>query len=223
MKKMLTDKMARWQNAKADVKKELEEKGYSKVARAGVRGGFSMIELIFVLLILGIILVFMYAKLSGGFSRTQADTVFSNEVDNIVRGALNYKNSSPNSGDTFSGLNGDEIVKYIISDKITADTTTTPHSIKSAKFPGCNYYVAPFASNQQFKLLVDCSAEKASQNWDNRKTQLFEEKIVKFVKDRSTTAATEDYAATAIGNANAALTGGGTTTDGIVGITAIGG
>lgn len=182
-----------------------------------------MMELIFVLLIIGALLFFLYTKLAGGYSRTQASTVLSNDVDAVIAGALNYKASSPNSGDTFQNLDGDELLKYMTVDKVTGDTTTNPHSVKSRKFAGCRYYVAPFAGDFQFKMLVDCSTEKANAGWDTRKTELLEEKIAKYVQDRSSTPVTIDYTATAIGNANAALTAGGTADDAIVGITGIGG
>lgn len=208
------------------VKKEFQTKGFKK--------GFTMIELIFVVIIIAVIAGVTVPKIMNNSSKTEISGVLGSDTESIYQAMNEWRSSSSISDGTFSNITSAGLGSYLPNSMVLVDPDGTPNNgdeyISSSGFNGSIHYRiisdTAVSAGDSIKLFVDMSAAKNNQNWGNSLVQYAENKLVglmvKYSSNPTVSGNTANIsagiAATALGGANAALTGGGNTSDGLVGL-----
>jgi len=202
--------------------------------KKGLRSGFTMIELIFVVIIIAVIAGVTVPKIMSNSSKTEISGVLGSDTESIYQAMNEWRSSASVSDGTFSNITTAGLGSYLPNNMSLVDPDGTSGNgdeyITSSGFNGnIRYYIISDTSataGDSIKLFVDMSRAKNAQNWGNSLTQYAENKLIGLmVKYSSNPSISGDVgnintgvAATAIGGANSAMTAGGTTYDGLVGL-----
>lgn len=210
----------------------------ASLAVKGLKKGFTMIELVFVIIIIAALAAISIPKIMNNSSKSEISGVLGSDTESIYQAMNEWRGSGSGTDGTFANLTTSGLGAYLPNSMSLVDPDGTPNSgdeyITSSGFNGnIHYQIASDTSvstGDSVKFFVDMTLVKNSQNWGDSLVQYAENKVtalmVKYSSNPSVAGAAANIAsgvsATSIGSANAALTGGGTTTDGLVGLRKIG-
>jgi len=185
--------------------------------------GFTMMEIIFVLIVLGVLVALVFPTVIGGKNKATIGATVTNDMKLIGQALTEWRGNSANSNGTYSNLTTSEIVAYLPS-SMTYDNATD--TIKSSGLNGgISYQVISDNINSDgdsVKIYVDFSKVINDQSLDERTISYGEtdamNKIVSIATDKTTARNGMASDATALGNANADFDRGGNDTDGYCGV-----
>ena len=200
--------------------------------KRGMRKGFTLIELITVIVIIAGLLYLVYTRVSASKEMEQISSAIRNDSNLIIQALTKYKDQNPAADSTYKGISAEALSYYtegaLVYDQNNKVLTSSGLKLQEKnadgkKLGGCSYKFAPDTysgkNNYAVKIFMDCSQAAAKYNW-NSETKKKAEKIFNdvFVSKSPSKEKTTDYKAKDIGNANQGFTTGGTTTDALVGM-----
>lgn len=204
---------------------------FSKTKK-GFRKGFTMIELIAVVVIIGGLIYLVYSRVSATKQMEQISSAIRNDTNMIIQALMKYKDQDPSADSTYKGINAEALSYYtegaLVYDQTKKVITSSglklqEKNVDGKKLGGCSYKFAPDTysgkNNYSVKVVMDCSQAVAKYSWNTEMSKKAEKIFNDAIMAKSnSTEKTTDYTAKDIGNANAGFTTGGTTTDAIVGV-----
>ena len=135
-----------------------------KHERTGMRKGFTIIEIVIVIAIIGAMMAIFGNKLFGFFEKADMQTTLNTDADMIFTAATNYKNSSPLADNTYKGITAEQLSKYVSDKMIFNDTTKELESL--GLNGGCSYSLAQTPGDQNsYFMKVDCTDAMNASNW----------------------------------------------------------
>ena len=157
-----------------------------------MKKGFTIIEIVIVIAIIGAMMAIFGNKLFGFFEKADMQTTLNNDVDMVFQGITNYKNSSPKSNNRFDNLTSTELSKYV-SDKMILNNGKLD-SLGLAQ--GCNYTVESTDEDgdskfTEYKVLVDCTAASSDLSWTSQSIGRMQDIIERAFNDRTNSANAE--------------------------------
>lgn len=214
-------------------KEDLEAK---LVSTKGLRKAFTMVELIFVIVIMAVLIAVIAALYFSFFTKNDMKAAITNDAQAISIGLIEYKTSSPYAtpagsyggiGATYVARAVSEKMDIVDADNNLGTSQPTLDYLKSLGVNGdCKYFIAAATSatgtnDRAAKVLMDCSDAIVNKGWTNRDAIQAEDVFAEAWRKRSIATPTIVSLATAIGAANVAPTGGGEIDDGIIAVTGI--
>lgn len=193
-----------------------------KVAGAA-RGGFTFVELIFTIIIIGILGYAVVKVVAPSTVSMKIDEAAMKDADAVATGLMRYREKSSTSNGTFSGANAEAIEPHIMAEMPVVGTGATSYLESMYYGDSVKIYVASDtdsdANNRRAKVFVDASAAAAENEWGTKGCKLYQENLIKALKDKfslitvvhTATAITDDMSASAAGAT-------GTNDDAIIGI-----
>jgi len=186
-----------------------------------MRKGFTLMEVIFVVIIIAMIASFTIPKILSNSDKTQIASVLGSDVKSLYQAASEWKRSSTDSDGTWSNLDNAKLEAYLPAN-MSYDSTN--NYIVSSGFSGSIHYkvLSDKISNDgdSFKVLIDMSKAKDNSKWNDNVVKYAETKannlIAKIANNTNSVVKSKD--AKDIGNANDDFTTGGTDTDAISGV-----
>jgi len=189
----------------------------SKSINKNFKKGFTLIEIIIVVVIIGILVSLFYPSIMSNKDKAIINSTVGNDVKLLSGAITEWKTTSPDSNGSYSSLTTDKIVPYLPS-SMTYDGTSI-HS--SGLNGGIAYQIESDKINtngDSFKVYSDFTAAITNNNYDDRIKTYAEtvamDKWKKLSTDKTAGDTTVVGDATAIGSANDVFTTGGTTKDG---------
>jgi len=190
---------------------------------SGFRRGLTMLELIFVgvLVALGTILVIKVVLPT--YTDNKIHSVVNTDISQIVKAAARWKMTDTASDGTYNNITTNSLCPYLPA-KMKCDGDGYIYS--SGFNGGIKYQIASSkikTDGDSFKIFADATTAAANNHWDNKTKMEFEKAFTNAAVHFSTqpSSATIDTKATALGDANAAFTDGGTDNDGEAGVLGI--
>lgn len=201
---------------------EVDEKGKAK----NMKGGFSLLEIIFAVILVGIVASLTIPNLISGKDKTEISSVLGSDMKNLAEAVTEWKGTdTANSDGTYSAVTNALLEPYlppslrldggdIVSTGINAGTN------KGIKYTILSDTTGGGSTGDSFKIYVDFSDIISAKNLDDRVVQYAEKTAMNSISKISTNVAgtIQEGDATAIGAANATLTVGGDSTDGLCGV-----
>lgn len=187
------------------------------------RAGYTMIEVTIVIVILGVIAAVSYDKLNTQQTEVGIKDHIGQDFTYIMKAANDWRSNSLTSDGTFKNITTDEIISGIPGKMdYTGGVLTGTGWNKGCAYEIISDKIDPGGSSgDSIKILVDCSAAKATNHWDDRTVLLLEQTIAntgnKFSSDK-TDGGQASKDATALAAKDVAFTTGGTNADAIVGV-----
>lgn len=204
----------------------------------GLRKGFTMIELVFVIIILAVLAAISIPKIMNNSSKSEISGVLGSDTESIYQAMNEWRGSGSGTDGTFANLTTSGLGAYLPNSMSLVDPDGTPNSgdeyITSSGFNGAIHYKiasdTSVSTGDSVKFFADMTLVKNSQNWGDSLVQYAENKVtslmVKYSSNPTVAGAPANIAAgvvaTSLGAANAAFSGGGTSSDGLVGLRKIG-
>lgn len=200
-----------------------KEKNYSEIKKnnPNMKGGFSLLEIALAVMLMGLIIILVFPTIIFNSNKGNINSVVTNDAKMIAQAVTEWRSSSSDSDGTYTNMTTDKIVPYLPT-KMEWDSTN--QAVKSTGLNGgVKYQVLSdkiVSDGDSFKILINFTEVVASKNFDDRTVTYAETSANDTFKKLSTdpTSASAESGATAIGAANVAMTAGGTTTDGICGV-----
>jgi prepilin-type N-terminal cleavage/methylation domain-containing protein len=149
-----------------------------------MKKGFTIIEIVIVIAIIGAMMAIFGNKLFGFFEKADMQTTLNTDADMLFTAATNYKNSSPLADNTYQSITAEQLSKYV-SDKMKFNTTTK--ELESLGLNGgCSYSLAqtPGDTNSYF-LRVDCTDAMKASNWAANSNGRMQDIFEKAFKERT--------------------------------------
>jgi len=187
--------------------------------RHGFKKGFSLLEIIFVVILIAGLLLLFFPNIIFSSSKADIGSVVTNDAKMITQAVTEWRGSSSNSDGTYSNLTTAEIVPYLPTTMKYVDGKIRSTGLNG----GIGYQVSSdriSSDGDSFKILINFAQAISNKNYDDRTITYGETNAGDTFKRLSidSAAAVKSTDATALGAANAAFTVGGTTTDGLVGV-----
>lgn len=187
--------------------------------RKNLRNGFTMLEIIFVVIAIGILVGLFFPNIITSKNKTEISSTIANDAKLIVQAVTEWKGTSSDSDGSYSNLDTEDLVPYLPNTMIWDNTNIKSSGLNS----GIKYQVISditITNGDSFKILINFTDTINSKNLDDRIILYAETNAMDTLKSISTdkTNATNISDATAIGSANDVFTTGGTTKDGICGV-----
>lgn len=186
---------------------------------AKLKKAFTLMELVFVIIIIAIIAAVTIPKILDNSDKTQIASIVGSDIKSIYRAAGEWKKSSNAAGGSYSTISGDKISAYLPTN-MSVDAGGWIYS--SGLNKGIRYEILSDKINSDgdsFKVFVDLQTARDRNHWSTNIQKYAELKATDILQRTSAdpTKATIDLAAKAIGDANADFTNGGTTDDSMCG------
>lgn len=190
--------------------------------KKNIRKGFTFIELIFTIIIVGVLAVIAVRY----YSNQQQETLDTHNISKMTElsalAMVKYQNESSdgynNGVHDFTNLSPTTAEIFFDPEYFTlSGGYIIPKSFPDAKIDCLPAPVSTGTTNRTYKILFDFSGVKSARNWSDQKAKNFENKIANFYlgqKQNSRIAG----AATALGSANSDLTASSINSDGIIAI-----
>jgi len=212
-------------------------KNYQKSSKKGenmkksMRGGFTMLELVFVLIVIAVLTAIFMPKIISQSDKNQISAVLSSDIDSLYNAIAEWRKTSTESDGSFSNLTTAKLEPYLPYTMKLKDPDGTPDNgdeyITSSELGGnIHYQVASYKitkNGDSFKVYIDASAARSSNSWTTDVVKYTETKgmniLVRHNTNKDSTTYTKQAKATAIGSANSSLgTNGGTNNDAKFGV-----
>ena len=188
-----------------------------------MRKAFSMIEIIFAIVLMTIVAGLIIVNVISNKRSGQITSTVQNDVQNIYNAAAKWRDQSADSDGTFNNISVSELCPYL-PDSMQCDGTYIYSSgYQNGSGKGMiEYQVLSYKKStdgDSFKIFMNAAPLANARNWTSREKQKIETVFDSVCKAKSTNkSVTIDNDATAIGSANAGFTDGGTATDGEAGV-----
>ena len=187
----------------------------SRSVRKNFKKGFTLIEIIIVVVIIGILVSLFYPSIMSNKDKAIINSTVGNDVKLLSGAITEWKTTSPDSNGTYSSLTTAEIAPYLPS-----GMTYSGGAIHSSGLDGgIAYQILSSKINNNgdsFKVYMDFTKAINNNNYSSRIKTYAEtvamDKWKNLSTDKTDTTTVSD--AKALGDANAGFTTGGTTTDG---------
>ena len=185
------------------------------------RGGFTLIEIIIVVVIIGMLVGLFYPSIFSNKNKAVISATVGNDVKLLSGAITEWRNTSSDSDGTYKNITTAEIAAYLPS-SMTYDSGNDV--IKSSGLDGgITYQIISDKINNEgdsFKIFADFTQAKQNNNFDDRATRYAEKTFIsKWIKISTANQTTGDENATALGKANDVFTtDGGNDKDGKVGV-----
>ena len=197
-----------------------------------MRKGFTLIELIAVVVIISGLIYLVYSKVSATKKMEQISSAIRNDTNLIIQSLTKYRDQNPSADSTYKGIDAEALSYYtegaLVYDQTNKVITSSglklqEKNVDGKKLGGCVYKFAPDTysgkNNYAVKVLMDCTQAVAKYNWSTEMSKKAEKIFNDAIMAKSTSQEkSTNYTAKDIGGANAGFTTGGSTTDGIVGV-----
>ncbi|WP_323585324.1 hypothetical protein [Aliarcobacter butzleri] len=178
---------------------------------------FSLLEIIFAVIVGGLIMYFSFTYIYDTYFRSSSNATISSDIQNIYKGALEWKERSSNSDGTWSNISNSELLIFLPSKMELVDGCI--QTVGSEK--GICYSILSDKSSlngDTVKIFADFTKLKSSKRLGDRETEFLEVTIADTIKKYFGSKGNVIKTATSIGTANSSLSSGGTTTDALVGV-----
>jgi len=197
---------------------------FSSIRRKGLRKGFTLMELIFVVITIALLVGLFFPSIIANKDKTQIHSVATNDAKLIASGITEWKGASSESDGTYANLDTGKLSAYLPSTMEYDGTWIHSTGLNG----GIHYQVLSDKINSDgdsFKVYVDLSTIKDAQNFDDRMVTYAEKTLsdgfraIAINKNTGTAAndATVETDAKGLGSANADFDTGGTAVDGLTG------
>ena len=182
--------------------------------------GFTLVELIFVIVIIAVLVGLFYPTIMANKDKANIGAVVGNDAKLIASAVTQWKGSSKESDGSYTNLTTDSISIYLPNSMVYDSVN---HVVKSSGLnSGISYQVLSDKITQNgdsFKIYIDFSKAIGDHSYNTRLIQYAEktaeDAFYNLSTDKGNTS--ETGTATALGSANSNFTAGGTTSDGKAG------
>ena len=190
----------------------------------GKRKGFTLVELIFVIIIIAVLVSLFYPTIIANKDKATISATVGNDAKLISAAITQWKGSSSNSDGSYANINTADIAIYLPN---TMKYVSSGNYIESSGLNGGIHYQVLSdkinSNGDSFKVFEDFSSAIAQKHYNDRLIKYAEKVGMDAFHNLSTNKATagaapEENTATALGSANADFTTGGTDTDGLDGV-----
>jgi len=204
------------------------ETGRENSIKVKAKKAFTLIELIFVVVVIAGLIAIAVNKIMNNSKATKMSNIVNNDIAQIVRAANTWKQNDENSTGDFENLTTTSLCPYLPNSMYCSDGkiyssgyhTTAGGGVGTSRI----YYQVisdkKVSDGDSFKIYADASALASAEHWGDKMAEKFEKVAGSSMKRNSVQPqnATIDYKATGLGNANDNFDEtGGTTTDAKVG------
>ena len=189
----------------------------SRSVRKNFKKGFTLIEIIIVVVIIGILVSLFYPSIMSNKDKAIINSTVGNDVKLLSGAITEWKTTSPDSNGTYSAITTKKVATYLPSGMNYDTATDTIQS--SGLNGGIAYQIISDKINtngDSFKVYADFTAAITNNNYDDR-IKTYAETVA---MDKWKKLSTDKTDTTTVGNAdgldaaNADFSTGGTTTDG---------
>lgn len=184
----------------------------SQMRNKKMRSGFTMIEVIFVIVILAILFGGVVKMVAGQGDTAETNNVISEINRDVSMAAARFKQDYYLAGKKYTGANAETFQMYLATPSNyvltgTGDTSKLSH----VELPGYFFQVLPDIHNTtnslRYKIYFDGAEAKTSKMWSNQQAQQIESTIANYFQNLYPTAVGQVAGgATAIGAANTNVT-----------------
>jgi len=199
--------------------------------KQGFKRGFTLIELVFVTIIIAGLIYIVVNKVINNAKETKLTNIVNNDISQIVKAINKWKQNDAGSNGTFVGLTSDSICPYL-PNTMYCDTThniiysSGYHSSVAGGTSSTSriYYKVledKISTNgDSFKIFANAVSLANAEHWDNRTKNKFEKIVTNAMKRNSIQPqnATVDLNAKDIGGKDAGFTDGGNSEDAMAGV-----
>lgn len=149
----------------------MNKKSYKKK----MRHGFSLIEIIIAIVVVGGIIAYIYNEVSSSKNQAEIKTILARDMQAISKAAGEWKTTSNTSNGTFLNIGAGQIASRLpayMEYKSAANTISS-----SGWNGGCSYSLLSDTITQagdSFSVTVDCSLASSQNAWSSRLKELVE-------------------------------------------------
>jgi len=183
--------------------------------RQGFRRGFTLIELIVVIVIMAGLAYVVINKVLANSKSSQLTSIVNNDVAQIVKAVNKWKENDSASDGTFNGLTTDSVCPYLPNNMYCANGkiySSGYHTTAGGGEGTSRIYYQLTADkitndNDSFKIFADASDLANAEHWDDRTKAKFEKIVTNAMKRNSIQPqnVTIDLQAQGLGNPNDAF------------------
>ncbi len=200
--------------------------------RKNMKKGFSLVELVIVIVIMGILSAVVYNSLSGSKGNIEIQNSISSSVRQVTEAVSQYRANNSVTAEPYTGANINDASIYLPaamslgrndgSEAVLGTSNLALDEVGSLGLNGqCEFSIAPDldraggVANRGVKLFMDCSAMT---NWTDAERLKAETVFISNVTKYSSSDVLAVPATTVLGLENVNFTLTGSNTDGIVGV-----
>lgn len=145
---------------------------------AGFRRGFTLIELVFVTVIMVTIMAIVIGKIINNAKATQLKNVVRNDISQIVKAAANWRRTSSQSDGTYENMKTSELCSYLPRNMHCSGEHIYSSGYHDSNGKGrIDYEIISddkSTKGDSFKIFVDASDLADAEHWESRMKTKFE-------------------------------------------------
>ena len=210
-------------------KTDREEKGMKSSIKVKAKKAFTLIELIFVVVVIAGLIAIAVGKIMNNSKATKMSNIVNNDIAQIVKAANSWKQNDEKSTGDFSQLTTSSLCPYLPNNMSCSSDGSKIYSsgyhTKAGGGVGTSriYYQVisdkKSVSGDSFKMFADATSLAGAEHWEDKMKEKFEKVAGSLMKRNSVQPqnASIDYKAKGLGDADANFTEGGNSADAMVG------
>lgn len=179
----------------------------------------SAIETALVIIVVAMATYYIFSYAYDTYMRNIISNTINADAQSLLKGSLEWKEKSSNSDGTYLNINNTDLIVFLPEKMELKDSVIKSMGLEQ----GISYTVlsdSNVVSGDSLKIFIDLSKLKNSKKLSDRMIEFAETSAADTIKRvfGNNSSVVINKNATAIGAANASLSSGGTTTDGLVGV-----
>lgn len=179
----------------------------------------SAIETALVIIVVAMTTYYIFSYAYDTYMRNTISNTINADAQSLLKGSLEWKEKSSNSDGTYLNINNTDLIVFLPEKMELKDSVIKSMGLEQ----GISYTVLSdrnVVSGDSLKIFIDLSKLKNSKKLSDRMIEFAETSAADTIKRvfGNNSSVVINKNATAIGAANASLSSGGTTTDGLVGV-----